>query len=43
MSVMGLRHQVRAELVGPTTCTHLNDTLRGLEDVIELANLLAVA
>ena len=35
--VFGLRPQVRAELVGPTTCTHLNDTLRELEDVLALA------
>jgi hypothetical protein len=31
---------VRAELIGPTTCTHLNDTLRELEDVLALAPLL---
>jgi hypothetical protein len=29
----GLRPAVRAEFLGPTTCTHLNDTLRALEDV----------
>ena len=28
-----LRPAVRAEFLGPTTCTHLNDTLRGLKDV----------
>jgi Protein of unknown function (DUF2889) len=33
MSVRGLRPTVRAEFLGPTTCTHLNDTLRALEDV----------
>ena len=33
MSVMGLRPDVRAQFVGPSTCTHLNDVLRGLEDV----------
>jgi hypothetical protein len=39
MSVLGLRPRVRAGLVGPTTCTHLNDALRGLEDVAELLAL----
>jgi hypothetical protein len=33
----GLRPRVRAELTGNTTCTHLNDTLRSLEDVEALA------
>jgi hypothetical protein len=33
MPVMGLRPEVRAQFVGPSTCTHLNDVLRGLEDV----------
>jgi hypothetical protein len=42
MSLSGLRPRVRAELVGPTTCTHLNDTLRELEDVLALSSLLAV-
>ena len=27
-------------LVGPSTCTHLNDVLRGLEDVHWLTDLL---
>lgn len=40
MKVLGLRPQVRAELLGPSTCTHLNDTLRELEDVVALAPLL---
>jgi hypothetical protein len=31
--VQGLRPEVRARFVGPSTCTHLNDVLRGLEDV----------
>jgi hypothetical protein len=31
--LVGLRPSVRAEFLGPTTCTHLNDTLRALEDV----------
>jgi len=29
----GLRTWVRNTFLGPTTCTHLNDTLRSLEDV----------
>ncbi len=33
MPVTGLRPEVRAQFVGPSTCTHLNDVLRGLEDV----------
>jgi hypothetical protein len=33
MPVHGLRPEVRAQFVGPSTCTHLNDVLRGLEDV----------
>jgi hypothetical protein len=36
----GLRPAVRAEFLGPTTCTHLNDTLRALEDVAALINAL---
>ena len=40
--VVGLRPEVRAQLVGPTTCTHLNDVLRGLEDVDWLARALPV-
>jgi hypothetical protein len=43
MAVMGLRPQVRAELLGPSTCTHLNDTLREIEDVVALAELLPIA
>jgi hypothetical protein len=35
-----LRPEARTELVGPSTCTHLNDVLRGLEDVHWLADLL---
>lgn len=31
--VDGLRRTVRKSFVGPTTCTHLNDTLRSFEDV----------
>ena len=32
-TLAGLRPLVRAEFVGTTTCTHLNDVLRGLTDV----------
>jgi hypothetical protein len=35
-----LRDEVRKEFVGITTCTHLNDLLRSLEDVAALASLL---
>jgi hypothetical protein len=35
--VRGLRPRVRDEFTGTTTCTHLNDTLRSLEDVEALA------
>lgn len=35
-----LRPEARAQLVGPSTCTHLNDVLRGLEDVRWLTDLL---
>ncbi len=33
MALRGLRPIVRDEFVGVTTCTHLNDTLRSVEDV----------
>ena len=36
----GLRPAVRAEFLGPSTCTHLNDTFRALEDVIALVDAL---
>jgi hypothetical protein len=32
-STTGLRPSVLADLTGPSTCTHLNDALRSLEDV----------
>lgn len=35
----GLRRHVRTTFAGPSTCTHLNDTLRSLEDVPELLAL----
>lgn len=38
--VTSLRPAVRAELTGVSTCTHLNDTLRSLEDVAALAAAL---
>ncbi len=38
--VLDLRPEVRTQLVGPTTCTHLNDVLRGLEDVDWLTRAL---
>jgi hypothetical protein len=40
-SAHDLRTWVRAELVGVPTCTHLNDQLRSLEDVVALAGHLA--
>ena len=40
MSVRDLRPELRTQLVGPSTCTHLNDVLRGLEDVARLTELL---
>ncbi len=39
--VVGLRDWVRETFVGTTTCTHLNDTLRALEDVDVLIGALA--
>ena len=42
-SVLGLRALVRQHLVGATTCTHLNDVVRSLEDVAPLARHLAEA
>jgi hypothetical protein len=35
-----LRPEARTKLVGPSTCTHLNDVLRGLEDVHWLTDLI---
>jgi hypothetical protein len=40
ISTDGLRRNVRDGFVGPTTCTHLNDTLRSLEDVAALLRTL---
>ena len=39
-SMDGLRREVRDTFVGPTTCTHLNDTLRSLADVSALLRAL---
>lgn len=35
-----LRTRIRADFVGASTCTHLNDMLRALEDVAALARPL---
>jgi hypothetical protein len=32
-TLAGLRPYVRGEFIGTSTCTHLNDVLRGLTDV----------
>lgn len=39
-SLTDLRRMVRKELVGTSTCTHLNDTLRALQDVGSLLRML---
>jgi hypothetical protein len=39
-SVDGLRRSVPKEFAGPTTCTHLNDTFRSLEDAGALLDAL---
>lgn len=43
LPVVGIRQAVRDTFVGPTTCTHLNDTLRALEDVAGLITALPPA
>jgi hypothetical protein len=40
MPIDGLRRAVRSSFVGPSTCTHLNDTLRALEDIGALLDIL---
>lgn len=40
MRLDGMRPVIREEFVGVTTCTHLNDTLRSLEDIRGLIPLL---
>ena len=42
-SLVGVRDRVRTELTGPSTCTHLHDVLRSLEDVGRLADVLLAA
>jgi hypothetical protein len=39
--IAGLRREVRRSFVGPSTCTHLNDTMRSLEDVGALIRALS--
>jgi hypothetical protein len=39
--VTGLRREVRRTFVGTSTCTHLNDTMRSLEDVAALIRALS--
>lgn len=41
MTLSELRERVRDELVGTSTCTHLNDTLRGVADLGALLDLRA--
>jgi hypothetical protein len=41
MPMVDLRPRVRRELVGTSSCTHLNDTLRSLSDVTLLVSELA--
>jgi hypothetical protein len=40
-SIDGLRRSVRQDFSGPSTCTHLNDSFRALEDVGALFDCLA--
>jgi Protein of unknown function (DUF2889) len=39
MPVAGLRQHIRETFLGTSTCTHLNDTLRSLEDIPALLEL----
>jgi hypothetical protein len=39
MTLAELRGRIRAEFVGTSTCTHLNDTLRAIADLDALLNL----
>ena len=41
MSIDGIRRVVRQDFAGPSTCTHLNDTFRALEDIGALFDDLA--
>jgi Protein of unknown function (DUF2889) len=40
LTVKELRRTVRSDFVGPSTCTHLNDTLRSMADIDGLLQLL---
>jgi hypothetical protein len=40
MPLAGLRSAIREQFIGPSTCTHLNDMMRSLEDLPHLAALL---
>ena len=40
LPLAGLRQHIRATFTGTSTCTHLNDTLRSLEDVAALLPLV---
>jgi hypothetical protein len=39
MTLSAMRDRVRAEFVGISTCTHLNDTLRAIADLDALSDL----
>ncbi|WP_006244629.1 DUF2889 domain-containing protein [Mycolicibacterium tusciae] len=41
MTLSELRERIRVEFVGTSTCTHLNDTLRGIADLDALLDLRA--
>jgi hypothetical protein len=41
-SVADVRSRVTASFTGTSTCTHLNDTLRSLEDIAVLAALVGL-
>jgi hypothetical protein len=38
MTLSAMRDRVRAEFVGISTCTHLNDTLRAIADLDALSD-----
>jgi hypothetical protein len=40
-SIDGLRRHVRQDFTGTSTCTHLNDTFRALEDIGAMFDRLA--
>lgn len=42
-AVGNLRRLIRADFTGTGTCTHLNDTLRSMEDVVALRRILDAA